>query len=84
MPKIKILSKQDIKSFNSPPKLNSQDRLLYFSLSDLERSVLETFRSPSNKVAFILQLGYFKATKQFYSYESFHNKDIEYVIDGLC
>jgi hypothetical protein len=83
MTKIKILNKQDIEAFNSPPRFNSQDRLLYFILSDWEKGVLETFRSPSNKVAFILQLGYFKATKQFFNHKQFCETDIIYISKKL-
>ncbi|MCK5285502.1 MAG: DUF4158 domain-containing protein [Alphaproteobacteria bacterium] len=41
--------------------------------------IVETLRSPGNKIAFVLDYGYFKVGKRFFSPKCYHKSDIEYV-----
>ena len=79
MPHVKILNQNDINTFETPPKFNIEERNHFFHLSEWEHELVESFRTPTNKVGFILQLGYFKATNKFFSTRNFHQVDIEFV-----
>lgn len=79
MTKLVILSSTERKRFDSPPKFNIDDRALYFSLSKDELKLIENLRTVTNKVGFILQLGYFKSNGKFFTVEQFRRPDIDYV-----
>jgi hypothetical protein len=83
MPHIKILNKNDIKAFDSPPVFNSEDRKKLFYLPKWGRALVESFRTPTNKIGFILQFGYFKAVDRFFTARKFHQNDIEYIAKRL-
>jgi TnpA family transposase len=83
MPKISILSSLEQRRFDSPPKFSADDRTLYFSLTKSELSLVGSLRMPTNKVGFVLQLGYFKANGKFFPAEQFHQQDIKHVVKML-
>jgi len=78
MTKLVILSPVEHQRFDSPPKFNTDDRALYFSLNNDELKIVEGLRTTTNKVGFILQLGYFKANGKFFATEQFRRADIDY------
>ncbi len=80
---IKIISKQDIQTFNTPPLFNGEERKKFFSIPVWARETLEKLRTPVNKIGFILQLGYFRAVNKFFSNELFHQKDVDFVTRKL-
>ncbi len=79
MPLIKILNKGDIKSFDSPPLFNGEERKQFFYLPKWASELVESFRTPTNKIGFILQLGYFKAANRFFVARKYHQNDIEFI-----
>lgn len=83
MSKLVILSPAEHQRFDLPPKFNADDRALYFSLTNDELKIIEELRTKSNKVGFILQLGYFKANGKFYATEQFKRADIDYAANLL-
>ena len=80
---IKILSKQSWESFDNPPDLSSKDRKRVFSIHKWVLETIKTFPNPTNKVGFVLQLGYFRAVNKFYRKSKFKQNDIEYVSRSL-
>ncbi|MDX9806275.1 MAG: Tn3 family transposase [bacterium] len=80
---IKILSSQNIKSFDNPPELSGEHRKQMFTVQNWVMDILETLPNPTNKVGFVLQLGYFRAVNKFYSSSRFRQNDIEYVSRNL-
>ena len=76
---IKILSESDIKAFEFPPEFNGEERKKFFSLPIWANEITESIRTPMNKVGFILQLGYFRATNRFFTSDKFHMRDVHYV-----
>jgi TnpA family transposase len=46
-------------------------------------NILDNLRTPTNKVGFMLQLGYFKANGKFYTADQFRQKDIQYIVQIL-
>lgn len=81
---IKILSQKEINSFDNPPEFNAEERKKFFLGHVWIKNVLEGFRTPSNKVGFILQLGYFRSANKFFSVKTFHQKDINFAIRRLA
>jgi TnpA family transposase/ElaB/YqjD/DUF883 family membrane-anchored ribosome-binding protein len=79
MPHIKILNKNDINAFNSPPGFTGEERERFFYLPKWASELVESFRTPTNKIGFVLQLGYFKAVNRFFVARKYHHNDIEFV-----
>jgi len=83
MPHLKILNQSDKKDFDNPPKFNGEERKRFFYLSNWPMEFVESLRTPTNKVCFILQFAYFKATNKFFAARKFHQNDIEFVARRL-
>lgn len=66
--RLKILSKSEIKELYGIPQFNDEEKKAYFLLNDKEFQLMDSRGSLSSKVYFILQLGYFKATSQFFDF----------------
>jgi TnpA family transposase len=75
----KILSKADIKEFELPPIFNFEERRKFFNLPQWADGFVEELRTPTNKVGFILQLGYFSAVNRFFVSNKFYSRDVEYI-----
>ena len=84
MTKLAILSSVEQHTFDKPPKFQKIDRPSYFALTpDIRRLGFSKLRSPINRVGFVLQLGYFRATGKFFVAEDFRKRDIQYVYKML-
>ena len=66
--RIQLLSSTEVEELYARPEFNTYEQNLYFSLSPAERAALEQFRNTQTRIHFILQLGYFKAKQQFFSF----------------
>lgn len=64
---IKSLSAQNIKSFDNPPVFTGEQRKQMFTLQKWVLKIAKSFENPTNKVGFVLQLGYFRAVNKFYT-----------------
>lgn len=60
-----------------------KERKQFFYLPRWANKLIESFRTPVNKVGFILQLGYFKATNSFFAARYYHQGDINFIADRL-
>lgn len=79
-----ILPDHEITNFNKPPSFDKKERMSTLSLDTRTKNILKGLkRSPENKVGFMLQLGYFKATSKFFAIKEFRNVDIYYVAELL-
>ena len=67
--RITLLSNAEIGELYSLPLFNKQDREDFFALSNSDYKLLDQYRTQKVKVYFILQLGYFRATQQFYNFK---------------
>jgi len=83
MPRLQILSKEEIAKFNSPPKLNDFERKKYFAIDSKIDSIIERIDSPTNKVGLVLLYGYFKISGKFFTTDNFNYDDVKYVGDSL-
>ena len=66
--RLSILTAGEIDDLYSLPRFTAEDRRLYFDLSAAERMVVDAGRTASVAVHLTLQLGYFKAKRQFFIY----------------
>lgn len=66
--RLSILSQREIDDLYELPRFTEEDRQLYFDLSAAESERVEAIRTAPAKAHFILQLGYFKAKRQFFAY----------------
>ncbi len=83
MPRITILNNDDIRAFEDPPQFNEEERKLFFHLPNWAEGLVVSFRTPTNQVGFILQLGYFKASNKFFVARKFYQKDIQFIANRL-
>lgn len=67
--RLSILSTSEIDDLYAMPRFTDEERRLYFDLSEAERAAAGAIRTASVAVHLILQLGYFKAKRQFFLYE---------------
>ena len=66
--RLSILTAQEIDDLYGLPRFTEDDRRLYFDLSLTERELVDSVFTISVAVHLILQLGYFKAKRQFFIY----------------
>ena len=65
--RLKILSSSEYKEIYGIP-IFDENRADFFLLDDLELSYLNQFRAVKAKILFVLQLGYFKCSYRFFSF----------------
>ena len=77
---LRILDDEEIADLYARPVFTPDERRLYFALSQPEQDSLELFEAGPSRLAFLLQLGYFKAKHLFFSFE-FHEvaEDVQYL-----
>ena len=66
--RINLLSKAEIEDLYSLPQFNLNERRHYFIFNKSEQDALSLYKNVRTRLYFILQLGYFKANQQFYSF----------------
>jgi hypothetical protein len=64
--RLNILTAKEIQALYGIPQFTPEERITYFTLDPLEEEQLKNIRYINAAVYFILQLGYFKAKKQFF------------------
>jgi len=74
-----ILTVQEIDRFDSPPKFQIQERSFYFEIDSFLSKTLSKLKTDTNKAGFVLNYGYFKASKKFFSPKQFRRKDLTYI-----
>ena len=67
--RIQLLSDTEVEELYARPEFSSNEKALYFSLNKSEQSALQCYANLKTRVYFILQLGYFKTTQQFFSFD---------------
>ena len=65
--------------FDTPPQLNSSHRLILLDLPVWAETYLATIHSPTARVGFILQLGYFRVITRFFVPDRYPPHDVEWV-----
>ena len=70
--RIQLLTDAEVSGLYDRPDFTSEERELFFTLSQEEQQALSQYHNTRTRVYFILQLGYFRAKQQFFS---FHFED---------
>ncbi len=79
--RIQLLSSTEVEELYARPEFNPHEQALYFSLTSAERASLEGFRNTQTRIHFILQMGYFKAKQQFFSFSLDNvSSDVQYIV----
>ena len=78
MPRMNIFNALEQEAFESPPVFNNVERLNFFFAPLMFSDAMESMRTPTNKVCFLVTAGYFKARRKFFA-RQFRQADIEYV-----
>ena len=78
MPRMSIFTRLEEEAFESPPVFNSAEGKQFFSLPLAMEGLLLNLRTPTNKVCFLVVVGYFRARHKFFA-RQFRQTDIEYV-----
>lgn len=71
------------KEFEAPPVFDLKQRRFFFTPPEWALGLLKDFTSPTNQVAFLLQLGYFRASGRFFLEETFRKVDVEHLCNRL-
>jgi len=75
--RLSILTAQEVDELYRLPRFTEADRGLYFDLSTAELKLVDDVVTLSVAVHLVLQLGYFKAKRQFFVY------GLQAVVDDL-
>jgi TnpA family transposase len=78
MSRLVILTEDEQKRFDYPPILSAEARALCFILTDELQKKINQLRTPTNKVGFLLQYGYFKSCQRFFVSNRYGQEDIEF------
>jgi len=77
------LSSEERTRFDSPPQLNSSQRLILLDLPQWADAYLRAIHTPTAKVGFVLQLGYFRVVTRFFVPDRFPQSDVDWVCGQL-
>lgn len=66
MPRLNILTDNEQMEFDYPPTMTAEARAVCFAIDDVLDSQIKKLRGETNKVGFLLQYAYFKASRRFF------------------
>ena len=78
MSRLVMLTEEEQTRFDYPPVLSPEARALSFMLTDELQKKINQLRTPTNKVGFLLQYGYFKSCQRFFISNRYRQEDIEF------
>lgn len=79
--RLAILSDEEVNDLYARPTFTEDERLLYFDLSDAERAAVAV-RRETNGIFLVLQLGYFKAKRQFFEIDvEAVREDVDHILE---
>ena len=73
-----ILSKEEEKNFNAPPKFDSFAKNYFFKLNSDIIGIISEMKNDSNKILFILMFGYFKVSNRFFEIQE-NDENFSYI-----
>ena len=79
--RLTILNEEEIDALYGRPRFTQEARAEYFTLSAREKTALGQFHSLKSRLFFVLQLGYFKASRMFFIFGLREvEKDVAYLV----
>ena len=82
MPRMKILNNLEREAFEALPLFNAAERKQFFAMPRIFIEMMESLKTPTHQVCFIITVGYFKAERRFFG-KKFRPADIEFVARQL-
>ncbi len=79
MPRRDFLSADERLRFDTPPRLNAAERLILVDIPQWAEDYLQAVHTPTNKVGFLLQLGYFRVVTRFFVPDRYHAADLKWI-----
>lgn len=77
---LNILSQEEIYHLYALPTLSEQMQQIHFDMLPVEYQAMLKYRTPTSRLFFILQMGYFKFKQQFFSFQLHDvHKDVSYL-----
>ena len=83
MARMKILNQSDQEAFETPPQFTSEERKCFFNFTQGLLDIANRLIDPGHKIGFLVACGYFRATKKLFPPDTFHQRDISYVMHQL-
>lgn len=83
MPRKEYLSVEARHRFDHPPVLNSEQRLIFLQAPAWATDYVKGLQTPSNKVGFLLQVGYFRVVSRFFVASRYHQSDVDFVAEKI-
>ncbi|WP_069660518.1 DUF4158 domain-containing protein [Arcticibacter eurypsychrophilus] len=83
MPRKDYLSAEARHRFDNPPVLSGEQRQIFLQAPTWATEYVKGLLTPSNKVGFILQVGYFRIVSRFFVSSRFHQADVDFIADKI-
>jgi TnpA family transposase len=83
MPRKNYLNSEARQKFDYPPVLTPEQKLIFLKTPDWATEYVKTLQTPSNKVGFLLQVGYFRIVSRFFVSSRFHQNDVDFVSERI-
>lgn len=79
MPRKEYLTSEARQRFDKPPVLSVDQKIIFLEAPQWAAKYVKTLQTPSNKVGFLLQVGYFRVVSRFFGSNRFHQSDVDFV-----
>lgn len=83
MARKEFLSPEARLRFDHPPVLNAQQRLIFLQAPVWATDYMKLLQTPSNKVGFLLQVGYFRIVSRFFVSSRYAQSDVGFVAEKI-
>ena len=83
MPRKEYLTSEVRQRFDNPPVLSLDQKMIFLQAPQWAAEYVKTLQTPSNKVGFLLQVGYFRVVSWFFGSNRFHQSDVDYVAERI-
>jgi len=83
MARKEFLSPEARQRFDCPPEFNAEKRILFLQAPVWALEYVKGLHTPSNKVGFLLQVGYFRVVSRFFLPSRFHQADVDFVAEKI-
>ena len=83
MPRMRILSSSEQQAFDKPPQFDHRKRKKFFEFSTAFLDIALAMGSLDHQAGFLVNCGYFRATRQFFMPEDFEPLDVTYAANQL-
>lgn len=83
MPRKEYLSQEARQRFDWPPILSAEQKLIFLQAPLWAHEYVRQLQTPSNKVGFLLQVGYFRIVSKFFVPGRFLQDDVDFVTDKI-